>query len=90
MRVVFCPGVWAVVLFVAKRRTDPETQRTMQLFRAAWWSGWTSATVARVVYPPPKKLGARADKTLRIASVVLIAVGVGSVVRHLWASSNRR
>jgi hypothetical protein len=85
-----CAAVWAVILFVTQRRTDSETRKTMQLFCVAWWSGWTSATIARVCYPPPKKLGPRADKTLQIASVVLIAIGVGSVIRFLWAARNRR
>ena len=87
---VGCAAVWAVILFITQRRTDSEARKTMQLSCVAWWSGWTSATIARVGYPPPKKLGPRADKTLKITSVVLIAVGVGSVIRFLWAANNRR
>jgi len=87
---VGCAAVWAVILFITQRRADPEARKTMQLSCAAWWSGWTSATIARVGYPPPKKLGVTADRTLRIVSVVLIAVGIGGVIRFLWAASNRR
>jgi hypothetical protein len=48
-----------------------------------WWSGWTSATIARVSYPPPKKLRPGTEKGLRIVSIVLIAVGLISVIRVL-------
>ncbi len=87
---VGCAAVWAVILFVTQRRTDSEARKKMQLFCVAWWSGWTSATIARVGYPPPKKLGPRAGKTLQIASGVLIAIGVSNVIRFLWPPSNRR
>jgi hypothetical protein len=87
---VGCAAVWAIILFVTQRQTDSEKRKTMQRFCVAWWSGWTSATIARVGYPPPKKLGPRADKTLQIASVVLITLGVGSVIRFLCAARNRR
>jgi hypothetical protein len=83
-----CAAVWAVILFVAQRRADVEARKPIQLFCAAWWSGWTSATIARVGYPPPQKLGPKADTTLKITSVVLIAAGLGSVIRFLWAASN--
>lgn len=82
---VGCAGVWAVILVVAQRVADAETRRTMQLGCAAWWSGWTSATVARVAYPPPKKLGPTAQKALQVTSVPMIALGVGSAIRFLRA-----
>jgi hypothetical protein len=82
---VGCAVVWAAILLVTQRRTDPESRKAMQQFCGAWWIGWTSATIARVLYPPPKKLGPRADKTLQITSLVLVALGVGSVIRFLRA-----
>ena len=52
---IACAVVWAVILGVAQRRTDSETRRSIRLFCMGWWSHSTSATIARVVYPPPKK-----------------------------------
>jgi hypothetical protein len=86
---VGCAIVWAVILIVTQHGTESEARKTMKLFCAAWWSGWASATIARVAYPPPKKLGPRAGKMLQMASVVLIALGVGSVIRVLWAARKR-
>lgn len=80
---VGCAAVWALILLVTHRRADPETRTRLQRFCLAWWSGWTSATIARVGYPPPKRIGPKADKTLQIASIVLIAVGVGRLIRVL-------
>jgi hypothetical protein len=78
-----CAIVWAVILAVAQRRLDSEKRKQLQMACAAWWSGWTSATIARVGYPPPKKLTPQGEKRLRNASVVLVALGLISVVRLL-------
>jgi hypothetical protein len=48
-----------------------------------WWSGWTSATIARAVYPAPKKLTPQAERRLGIGSLALIVVGLINVVRLL-------
>jgi hypothetical protein len=45
--------------------------------------GWTSATIARIGYPPPKPLTPSAEKRLRIASSVLVALGLTNVIRFL-------
>jgi hypothetical protein len=50
-----CAAVWAVILVVTRRRTDSQTRNTIRLMCLGWWIGWTSATIARVVYPPPKR-----------------------------------
>ena len=78
-----CAAVWAVILAVAQRRLDSETRRQLQMACAAWWSGWTSATIARVGYPPPKKLTPQGEKRLRTVSVVLVAAGLINVIRLL-------
>jgi len=39
--------------------------------------GWTSATIARIGYPPPKQLTPAGEKRLRIISIVLIALPDG-------------
>ena len=51
-----CAAVWAVILAVGQRRLDPKTRNTLWLACGGWWSGWTSATIARISYPPPKQL----------------------------------
>ena len=78
-----CAAVWAVILAVAQRRLDSETRRQLQMACAAWWSGWTSATIARVGYPPPKKLTPQGEKRIRTVSVVLVAAGLINVIRLL-------
>ena len=78
-----CAAVWAVILAVAQRRLDSETRRQLQMACAAWWSGWTSATIARVGYPPPKKLTPQGEKRVRTVSLVLVAAGLINVIRLL-------
>jgi hypothetical protein len=78
-----CAAVWAVILAVAQRRLDVDRRKGLQLWCLAWWSGWTSATIARHIYPPPTKLGPQAETRLGVGSVVLIAVGIISVIRQL-------
>jgi hypothetical protein len=80
---VSCAAVWAVILAVARRRLDAQTRNTLWLVCSGWWSGWTSATIARAGYPPPGKLTPSAEKRLARVSLVLVAVGLGSVIRLL-------
>jgi hypothetical protein len=78
-----CAAVWAVILLVAQRRLDSQKRNMLRLV----CSGWTSATIARAGYPPPKKLKpeteTETEKRLGIASIVLVAVGLISVIRLL-------
>jgi hypothetical protein len=85
-----CAAAWALILGIARRRTDRETQKTLGRFCVGWWSGWISATIARVLYPPPKKLESEAYNRLVFASTGLVAVGVIRLVRFLLAGHNRR
>jgi hypothetical protein len=78
-----CAAVWAVILFVAKRRLDSQNRNMLRLVCGGWWSGWTSATIARVGHPPPKKLKPETEERLRIVSIALVAVGLISVIRLL-------
>lgn len=80
---VGCALVWAVILAIAQRRLDSETRKQLHMACAAWWSGWTSATIARVGYPPPKKLTPEGEKRLRNVSLVLVAAGLASAIRVL-------
>ena len=78
-----CAGVWGVILLLAQRRLDPQTRNTLRLVCSGWWMGWTSATIARIGYPPPKQLTPAAEKRLRIVSIMLIALGLISTIRML-------
>ena len=78
-----CAAVWGVILVVAQRRLDSQTRHMLRLVCTGWWSGWTSATIARVSFPPPKRLKPESKRRLGIVSIVLIAVGLISVIRLL-------
>jgi predicted MFS family arabinose efflux permease len=80
---VGCAVVWALILAIAQRRLEPEDRKRLQQACGAWWSGWTSATIARAGFPPPKKLSAQAEKRLANVSLVLVAAGLLSVIRIL-------
>jgi hypothetical protein len=82
---ISCGIVWAVILAVGQRRLDTQARNTLRQACAAWWSGWTSATIARVAYPAPKGLSSRGRKRLQNASLVLIAIGLVNVIRVLVA-----
>ena len=80
-----CAGVWGVILLLGRRRLDPERWNTLRLVCSGWWMGWTSATIARIAYPPAKQLTPAGEKRLRIISIVLIALGLAITVRMLAA-----
>jgi hypothetical protein len=48
-----CAVVWAVILTLVAVKY-PNRLQTYLTVGAGWWIGWTSATIARSVYPPPK------------------------------------
>jgi hypothetical protein len=83
-----CAGVWAAILALGERRLDAETRDTLRLVCGGWWVGWTSASIARIGYPPPKPLAPAAEERLRRVSLVLVALGLGNVVR-LFAGGAR-
>jgi hypothetical protein len=58
-----CAGVWGVILLLARRRLDSQTWDTLRLVCSGWWMGWTSATIARVGYPPPNPLPPAIEKS---------------------------
>jgi hypothetical protein len=84
-----CAAVWTVILTVTQRRTDSQTRNTIRLVCAGWWLGWMSASIARVVYPPPKKLKPEVYNRVVRASIALMAVGIIRLIRLLMAGSNR-
>jgi hypothetical protein len=50
-----CGIAWAAVLAIAARVAGKHTFDRILLVFFGWVIGWTSATIARLVYPPPKK-----------------------------------
>jgi hypothetical protein len=49
-----CAVVWALVLAVLAAAGKKEKLRRILPVFGGWWMGWTSATIARYGYPPPK------------------------------------
>jgi hypothetical protein len=80
---ISCAAVWTVILAVGQRRLDPDTRNMLRLSCIGWWSGWTSASIARAGYPPPKKLTPKAQQRLELVSLGLVALGFTSVIRLL-------
>jgi hypothetical protein len=78
-----CAGVWGVILLLGRRRLDSQTRNTLWVACGGWWMGWMSATIARIGYPPPRRLTPAGEKRLRIVSIVLIALGLSSTIRML-------
>lgn len=76
-------AVWGLILAVGRRRLDPDSWKALRLGCAGWSTGWTSATIARAGYPPPKKLAPHAERRLAIVSLALVALGLGGVIRLL-------
>jgi hypothetical protein len=50
-----CAIVWAVGLALVATAGTKHTADNVLLVFAGWALGWTSATIARYVYPPPKR-----------------------------------
>ncbi|MGA8332274.1 MAG: hypothetical protein WB777_23760 [Mycobacterium sp.] len=49
-----CAVVWAVILATVFTHAGDTTRHTFAVFFGGWVIGWLSASIARVVYPPPK------------------------------------
>ena len=52
---IACAIVWAVILIAVSSVADGATRHTFMLVFGGWVIGWLSATIARAVYPPPKR-----------------------------------
>ena len=50
-----CAIVWAVVLAGVSSVADEGTRHKFLMVFGGWVIGWLSATIARAVYPPPKR-----------------------------------
>ncbi|HTZ15268.1 MAG TPA: hypothetical protein VMC78_16925 [Mycobacterium sp.] len=51
---IACAMVWAVILTFVWIRAGETTWHTFTVFFGGWAIGWLSASIGRVVYPPPK------------------------------------
>ncbi|MDA8076880.1 MAG: hypothetical protein M0Z40_17000 [Actinomycetota bacterium] len=49
-----CAVVWAAILGVLAARGERKKLRKILPVFGGWCMGWTSATIARYVYPPAK------------------------------------
>ncbi len=56
-----CAVVWALIWAKLAVSSTAETRKRILLVSSGWWQGWLSATIARVVYPAPKKRLLRRD-----------------------------
>ncbi|MBV9941238.1 MAG: hypothetical protein JO262_03830 [Solirubrobacterales bacterium] len=83
-----CAGVWGMILLLGRRRLDSHTWKTLRIVCGGWWMGWTSATIARIAYPPPSTLTPAGEKRLRVISIVLIALGLANILR-MFAAGKR-
>jgi hypothetical protein len=50
---VGCVIAWAVLWIVVGIQSSEATQERVLFVFLGWLLGWTSATIARAVYPPP-------------------------------------
>ena len=50
-----CFVVWAVLLGVVAAKENRTTTHNFLLVFGGWTIAWISATIARYVYPPPKR-----------------------------------
>jgi hypothetical protein len=51
---IACAIVWAVILATVWTQAGEATRHTFAVFFGGWAIGWLSASIGRVVYPPPK------------------------------------
>lgn len=52
---IACFIVWGVLLAICAATAKTDTFHTVLTVFGGWVIGWTSASIARVVYPPPKR-----------------------------------
>jgi hypothetical protein len=52
---VGCVIAWSIVWIIVGTQASETTKERVLFFFLGWLAGWTSATIARAVYPPPAK-----------------------------------
>jgi hypothetical protein len=78
-----CAAVWAALLATGRGVLDATNWAMLRLAAAGWWAGWLSATIARVGYPPPRKLTEAEQERLEKVSLVLVLLGFVNFLRLL-------
>jgi hypothetical protein len=84
-----CAVVWTALLTVGRARLDAKHWNMLRLGASGWWGGWLSATIARVAYPPPRKLSEAEQGRLEKVSVVLVLLGFVNFFRLLITGRRR-
>jgi membrane associated rhomboid family serine protease len=84
-----CAAVWAALLALGRSVLDTKHWELLRLGAAGWWAGWLSATIARVGYPPPRKLTQAGQKRLERVSLVLVLLGFVNFFRLLITGRRR-
>jgi hypothetical protein len=51
---IACAFVWATILAAVWTQAGDGTRHTFAVFFGGWAIGWLSASIGRLVYPPPK------------------------------------
>lgn len=51
---IACALVWAIILAAVCTQAGDGTRHTLVVFFGGWAIGWLSASIGRLVYPPPK------------------------------------
>jgi hypothetical protein len=52
---VGCWLVWSFIWIAVAAGADSHSRRTILFVFLGWGIGWISATIARAVYPPPRR-----------------------------------
>ncbi len=84
-----CAAVWAALLATGRGLLDEKNWNMLRLGAAGWWAGWLSATIARVGYPPPRKLAEAGQRRLEKVSLVLVLLGFVNFCRLLITGRRR-
>jgi hypothetical protein len=84
-----CAAVWAALLATGRGLLDAKNWGMLRLGAAGWWAGWLSATIARVGYPPPRKLTEAGQRRLEKVSLVLVVLGFVNFFRLLITGRRR-
>ena len=84
-----CAAVWAALLATGRAVLDAKDWERLRLGAAGWWAGWLSATIARIGYPPPRKLTEVGERRLEKVSLVLVLLGFVNFFRLLITGRRR-
>jgi membrane associated rhomboid family serine protease len=84
-----CAAVWAALLATGRAVLGAKDWDRLRLGAAGWWAGWLSATIARIGYPPPRKLTEVGERRLEKVSLVLVLLGFVNFFRLLITGRRR-